>query len=75
MKYFIYFESTEGGMEVNYYAFKDDDINFRLFGWMSDCYGCKEDDEKLINWAIKSKVGDYFNHRIGTCVRVNNIKK
>ncbi len=40
MKYFIYFESTEGGMDSHKYEFKDDNIEFSLYGWMNENYGC-----------------------------------
>lgn len=70
MKYFIYFESTDGGMETNKYEFGDTDFNFGLLGWMSEEYGCKPVDEELVEWAKICKIGEYFEHRMGTCVRV-----
>lgn len=72
MKHFIYFESTDGGMETNKYEFKEDEeINFGTLGWMSEKYGTIETDTQLINWAKTCKIGDYFEHRMGTCVRVS----
>ena len=72
MKHFIYFESTDGGMDSNKYSFKEnEEVNFDLSGWMSEKYDCRERDIQLINWAKTCKIGDYFEHRMGTCVRVS----
>jgi len=71
MKHFIYFESTEGGMKSNKYSFKDNNIEFNLFGWMNKKSGCNISDTQLLNWAKECKIGDYFEHRMGTCVRVS----
>lgn len=75
-KYFIYFEATDGGMDTNKYAFKTgDDFNFGLFGWMSEKYGCEAEDTKLVEWAKVCEVGEYFEHRMGTCVRVEHLNE
>lgn len=73
MKDFIYFEQIEGGMEVIKLNFNNDDYVFPLFGWMSEEYGCKSQDLELVKWCKKAKIGDYFEHRLGVCVRVNNL--
>jgi hypothetical protein len=73
MKYFIYFESTEGGMDSYKYEFKDDNIEFRLYGWMDENYGCDTSDKELVEWVKTCKIGEYFEHRLGTCVRVNSL--
>jgi hypothetical protein len=72
MKHFIYFESTDGGMDSHKHEFKDNNIKFNLYGWMNENYGCDTSDKELIEWAKKCEIGDYFEHRLGTCVRVNN---
>lgn len=76
MKHFIYFESQEGGMEQNEYSFEDleKDFNFGLYGWMDENYGCDTSDKELVEWAKTCDIGEFFNHRMGTCVRVKQLE-
>jgi hypothetical protein len=59
----VYFESTEGGMEVH--------DPFRLdrpclYGWMND--SCREDDSALARWVDAARVGESYQHRLGVAV-------
>jgi hypothetical protein len=67
---FIYCENTEGGMESTEYSFNlHEDIEFNnLYGWMR--HNCSEADIALVDWAISSKIGEFFKHRLGMCFRV-----
>lgn len=67
MKKFIYCEITDGGME-KWEISNIEDLK-GLYGWMTD--SCKKDDYELVNWIEKANIGDYFEHRLGICFRVN----
>jgi hypothetical protein len=68
-KAFLYFESTEGGMETHEFTDKKDFPC--LLGWMRE--PCKNSDMKLLSWMETCEVGEYYSHRLGYAVRV--IKK
>lgn len=69
-KRFIYFLSTEGGMDTMDFKFgANEKVDFDgIFGWMSK--GCVSNDTKLNEWGQKAEIGDWFNHRMGVAVRV-----
>lgn len=71
-KKFMYCELTDGGM--NYWTIENASglvTEFPLSGWMSEEHGCRESDSDLIVWAnTKAEIGDYFEHRMGVCIRI-----
>ena len=68
MKQFMYFESTEGGMEA--YTFSGVDDFDKPYGWMSD--HCEEWDKALIEFIVNAEIGDVRDHRLGYCVRLKD---
>lgn len=67
MKDFIYFKSTDGGMEVVEEIETSADMTF-LYGWLDD--DCLVEDIRLIRWMDTAEVGQKFNHRLGCLVRL-----
>ena len=63
---FVYFESTEGGMETMFVTDASD--LGRLYNWMG--HNCRKEDESLVEWMSTAEIGDYRFHRLGVCVRV-----
>lgn len=68
-KQFMYFESIEGGM-VSYAVSTGRDLS-GLYGWMSK--GCEADDQGLLNWMESANVGEFYEHRLGTLVRLKDV--
>jgi hypothetical protein len=71
MKQFAYFESTDGGMEEHYVS-KISDLAPALRGWMERT-SCYAPDCALIEWANNAAVGECFTHRLGVCVRLQDV--
>lgn len=69
-KQFIYFENQQGGMGT--IMFSDPHDLKCLYGWMRT--DCVEDDSALIAWTETAEVGEMFNHRLGYCVRLKELK-
>ncbi len=67
MKNFIYFESTEGGMETITDIQCAADLS-NLSGWLNGI--CKIGDKKMINWMDNALIGQKYNHRMGCLVRL-----
>jgi hypothetical protein len=68
MKHFVYLENQEGGMsEVDFQT--ADELGF-LYGWMNK--RCRSEDERLVEWLEEAEVGEKFNHRLGTVVRLKD---
>ena len=69
-KQFVYFEATEGGMnELNVYTEKDIE---NLCGWKYRF--CIKEDNNLVEWMNSARIGDITEHRLGSLVRLRNIK-
>lgn len=71
MKHFIYLEAGNGDIFTHECTFADEEYIFPLYGWMNENYGADTLDQELIEWCKIAKIGDYFQHRLGVCVRVN----
>jgi len=67
MKNFVYFESTEGGMEVIEDIQGGNNLS-TLRGWMSG--KCSTDDIKILKWINTASIGEMCNHRLGYLVRL-----
>lgn len=74
MKNFIYLEAGEGHIFTHKYTFIDEVYNFALYGWMDENAGCDTQDKWLVEWCKKAEIGDYYEHRLGICVRVNRLE-
>lgn len=79
MKTFLYFEQEEGGMAVHEITcFENaptnidvnDQLGPQLYGWRNE--RCAKDDAALLRWTVTAEIGQYFDHRLGTMVRVLN---
>lgn len=68
MKKFLYFESTEGGMEV--YSVHSPEEFPRLYGWMTPSCACE--DEGMLRWMDTAEIGDVYHHRLGCLVRIKD---
>lgn len=68
MKKFMYFESTEGGMETHT-VFSNEQFP-RIYGWMDT--DCKAEDSKLLKWMESADVGESYEHRLGVLVRLKD---
>jgi hypothetical protein len=68
---FIYFESTEGGMEF-FHVSKPDDLA-QLRGWMDAM--CHKEDTALVMWMERAEIGELFEHRLGIMVRLKDIRE
>jgi hypothetical protein len=69
MKYFLFCEIQDGGMSEALYVFTSDEpVKFPLTGWMSP--GCEVFDSKLVEWAKSARIGEFYSHRLGVCIRV-----
>jgi len=68
MKNFMYFESTEGGM--NHFVINDVRDLKKLYGWMNDY--CKPMDSILLNWMKSADIGEICEHRLGVLVRLKD---
>lgn len=68
MKQFMYFESTEGGMETSVFRGQND-LPY-LYGWMSD--HCQDADTAMVTWMETAEIGDVFDHRLGYLVRIKD---
>jgi len=66
MKRFMYFETTEGGMETVELD-SPGQLGF-LFGWKSPM--CLQEDLSLEKWMGEAKVGGVCMHRLGALVRL-----
>ena len=70
-KSFVFFQSTEGGMETLLFSKKEEVVIGP--GWMlSDCQFY---DKGLLEWMDTADVGDFCNHRLGVMVRLKDIKE
>lgn len=65
---FVYFEQTEGGMEV--YHFHDEYGIPPLYCWYD--ISCSENDKALIDFIRTARVGEMHDHRLGYCVRLED---
>lgn len=63
---FRYFENQEGGMAVHEVQLEGHLVY--LYGWMRP--DCRARDRALVDWMMTARIGDTFDHRLGTCVRV-----
>lgn len=78
-KQFMYFQNTDGGMEVHvatmaelYDRFTDTLYAPWLYGWMRA--DCRVEDTAMIKWMLDAEVGDTHDHRLGVMVRIKDIK-
>jgi len=67
MKNFVYFEAQEGGMDTIENIKTADDLRY-LRGWMDK--ECIVDDEEMVKWMETALVGQLYNHRLGSLVRL-----
>ena len=69
-KKFLFLEETEGGMDIHELSsFNNFKGLERLRDWKS--YYTKSHDHALLEWMQKdAKVGGYYMHRLGCCIRV-----
>ena len=69
-KNFMYCESEEGGMQQHFAQ------NFEglkhLLGWMNK--DCLKEDMALRRWMEVAEVGEFYDHRLGVCVRIRDAK-
>jgi hypothetical protein len=63
---FQYFENQEGGMAE--YDVQLEGHLRHLYGWMQP--DCRAADRALVKWMGTARIGERFEHRLGTCVRV-----
>ena len=71
MSKFIYCESTGGGMIYREVGRWKGFYDFRfLHGWMDG--DVINQDINLLRWVAKAKIGDYYEHRLGVCFKVNS---
>jgi hypothetical protein len=68
VKKFVYFESTEGGMETH--VVWDEEELMILTGWRSE--STEKEDLDLMDWMRNAKLGEFYDHRLGTLVCVRN---
>ncbi len=71
MKNFLYCEALEGGMDS--FEFSHNKKYYKhslecLSGWLSK--DCLESDLALVDWMNKAQVGEYYEHRLGTVIRL-----
>jgi len=69
MKNFIFFEATEGGMDITENISSSKNLFF-ISSWMNGKY--KKGDKKMIIWMDTALVGQKYNHRMGYLVRLIN---
>ena len=69
MKRFIYFRTTDGGMEWKECS-SVEDIKYFLYGWMSE--SCQAQDLALLVWQNNADIGEWKEHRLGVLVRVTD---
>lgn len=70
MKNFIYFESTEGGLEIIEDIQCAADLS-HLCGWMDDI--CKIGDKQMVAWMNNALIGQKYDHRLGCLIRLIDI--
>lgn len=68
MKQFMYFQSTDGGMEV--FTVSSPEEFPPLYGWMTTSCACG--DRGMLAWMDTAEIGDVYDHRLGYLVRVKN---
>lgn len=71
MKRFMYFESTEGGMDR--YEITKEDLRTGLLPipyWMAPA--CKAQDCALLDWMQNAEIGEMHEHRLGVAVRLKD---
>ena len=67
-KQFVYFESTDDGMD--FFKAKSVEDFKSLDGWQSD--SCKEADNAMIEWLENAQIGEMYEHRLGCVVRLKD---
>lgn len=66
MKQFMYFQSREGGMDVNEFSSASEFPH--LYGWMSGSWIAE--DSAMLSWMDVADIGETYYHRLGVLVRV-----
>lgn len=70
MKQFMYFETTDGGMN-SFSVYSEADLA-NLYGWKSP--DCIKEDHLLVDWMAWAEVGEMKEHRLGCLVRMRDNK-
>lgn len=68
MKQFLYCEIQEGGMD--YFVVSAADELRHLRSWMKE--GCAVEDKLLALWMVGADIGEFYNHRLGVCIRLKD---
>jgi hypothetical protein len=68
VKQFLYCEDEGTGGMDHYILHLESGL--APYGWMED--SCKEADIKMMQWMETAEVGDYYQHRVGVCIRVKD---
>ena len=63
---FRFFEAQEGGMDSYKITYLSDLEQIPY--WMAST--TKQQDQKLLDWMLVAEMGECYDHRMGTCVRV-----
>ena len=68
MNKFMYFQSTEGGMDAYEIDTAEDFGVGNLYGWMKEQNGA--DDTAMTVWMTTAEIGEFYEHRLGYLVRI-----